>query len=257
MIIFTENTNANPTNAEKIYILIHIPKNSGRYMRKEITNRFIIINKINDLTIVKTEIKNDGFFVPQHNDGDIVLPAHTSYNKFKEYNINVEKFFTFTRNPYDRFLSGYFYCLELNILKFILRNIKFTFNTNFVIDEEIEYSKDALLSYSSNEFKEKLKIFIKIIKELSDNNNLMNTIFKPQYIFVTDENGNIPTDIKIYKLEDYETNTEAQDFFKFENFKLKTYNYSDYYDDECISIINEIYKKDFELFGYKKLEYIN
>jgi len=249
MLIFTENT-----NTEKIYVLIHIPKNSGRYMRKEITNNFIIINKINDLTIVKTEIKNERFFVPQHNDGDIVLPAHTSYIKFKEYNINVEQFFAFTRNPYDRFLSGYFYCLELNILKFILRSIKFTFNTNFVIDEEIEYSKDTLLLYSKDEFKEKLKIFIKIIKELYDNNNLMNnTIFKPQYTFVVDENINIPTDIKIYKLEDYLPGSEAESFFKFENFNLKRYNYSDYYDDECLSIINEVYKKDFELLDYDKI----
>ena len=42
-------------------------------------------------------------------------------------------------------------------------------------------------------------------------------------------------------------------FFQFENFNLKKYNYADYYDNECLVVINEVYKKDFELFGYEKI----
>jgi hypothetical protein len=255
MLIFTENI-----NTKKIYGLIHIPKNSGRYMRTQISNKFIITNKINDLTIVNTEIKNNLFFVPCHNDGDIVLPAHTSYHQFKKYNINIDIFFAFTRNPYDRFISGYLYCLELNILKLVLKSIKLTYNIHFVINEEEEYSKDSLLSYSNDEFIEKLKTFIKIMKELVDNNYLIHPIFKPQYKFLLEDNDNeslcITNNVTIYKLEDYETNIEAQSFFKFEGFNIKKYNYSDYYDDECVSLINEVYQKDFELFDYKKLENI-
>jgi hypothetical protein len=140
MLIFTENI-----NTKKIYGLIHIPKNSGRYMRTQISNKFIITNKINDLTIVNTEIKNNLFFVPCHNDGDIVLPAHTSYHQFKKYNINIDIFFAFTRNPYDRFISGYLYCLELNILKLVLKSIKLTYNIHFVINEEEEYKLPQLI----------------------------------------------------------------------------------------------------------------
>jgi len=74
-----------------------------------------------------------------------------------------------------------------------------------------------------------------------------------QYKYIIDENDNIPNDVTIYKLEEYETNTEAKEFFQFENFNLKKYNYADYYDNECLAIINEVYKKDFELFGYEKI----
>ena len=34
--------------------------------------------------------------------------------------------------------------------------------------------------------------------------------------------------------------------------KIKQYNLTTYYDQECISIINNIYEKDFELFNYEK-----
>jgi hypothetical protein len=241
MLVFTENR-----DHDKIYVLIHIPKNSGRYMRTEIKNRFKIVNKINDLTIVNPEIKDEMFYVPLHNNSDIVLLAHFSYQQFNTYNFHVEKFFVFTRNPYDRFLSGYFYCLKLDILKLILTTTK-----KFTLAEIEYYSKDILLSCSKDEFAEKLKNFIRIIKEMS-NTNLEHPIFKPQYkYFIEDsDNDTISNDVTIYKLEDYETNTEAQSFFNFEGFKLKMYNYTDYYDDECLSIINEVYKKDFELLGY-------
>lgn len=80
--------------------------------------------------------------------------------------------------------------------------------------------------------------------------------FRQQYKYVIDENGNIPNDVTIYKLEDYETNIEAQEFFQFENFNLKRYNYADYYDNECLELINEVYKKDFELLSYQTINNI-
>ena len=55
--------------------------------------------------------------------------------------------------------------------------------------------------------------------------------YYPQYLFVCDENLDIPKNIKIDKLEDVET--------------PKIYDLTKYFDDECLNIINNMYIKRF------------
>jgi hypothetical protein len=64
--------------------------------------------------------------------------------------------------------------------------------------------------------------------------------YYPQYLFVCDENLDIVKHIEIKKLEDTE--------------KPKKYILTEYFDDECIHIINTIYSKDFLFFNYEKKE---
>lgn len=63
--------------------------------------------------------------------------------------------------------------------------------------------------------------------------------YYPQYLFVCDENLNIPKNITISKLENLES--------------PRKYNLSEYFDSNCINIINNIYIKDFLFFDYQMI----
>ena len=146
------------------------------------------------------------------------------------------KYITFVRNPYNRVISGYFY--------------------KYYIKKSSEYKTikfNDLKDENNEEFTTLVADLKRLIKENLLEYSESDLFFRQQYKYVVDENDNIPDDVTIYKLEDYETNTEAQKFFKFENFNLKRYNYADYYDNECLEIINEVYKKDFELLSYQTI----
>jgi DNA polymerase III epsilon subunit-like protein len=62
--------------------------------------------------------------------------------------------------------------------------------------------------------------------------------YYPQYLFICDENLDIPKNIKINKLEYCE--------------QPKQYNLINYFDDECINIINNIYRNDFLFLNYNQ-----
>lgn len=64
--------------------------------------------------------------------------------------------------------------------------------------------------------------------------------YYPQYLFLCNEEFKIPNHIKIIKLETNENPT--------------TYNLSQYYDNECIHIVNKIYKYDFQRFDYPMID---
>jgi len=221
------------------YIYIHIPKNSGTYIRKQICSKLenvSIFNLLEETDVILPEnileeIKNLHF-----------LFYHFSYSLIKSQSkisskITPDcKYITFVRNPYNRVISGYFYkyyikkSSEYKTIKF--NDLKDENNEEFValVADLKRVIKENLLEYSETDL-----------------------FFRQQYKYVTDENGNIPNDVIIYRLEDYETNAEAQEFFKFDNFNIKKYDYSDYYDNECLEIINEVYKKDFELLSYQTI----
>ena len=86
MLIFENNL--------KLYIFIHIPKNSGKYIRDK-------INKNNDNKIIKSY---------WHLDSNLDL-AHIPYVKRDKFvnNLIDYNYFTYSRNPYDRIISAFFY----------------------------------------------------------------------------------------------------------------------------------------------------
>ena len=59
------------------------------------------------------------------------------------------------------------------------------------------------------------------------------------YFFICEDTPKIPDDIIIQKIEDKP------------DFKINTRNISIFLDTECISIIDKVYEKDFQLFNYK------
>ena len=233
MLIFSKD--------EQIYVFIHIPKNSGRYINRQLCDKFKCYQLegkydiFKNLLLAPTPTLSINYFSYKF--------PHFSYKQILENKDNLPditpdaKYIAFSRNPYDRFISGYFYLLNhlgnsnINISIEILKKITMSEFITTIIQDFRDYIKNRLVVL------------------FNENNSIM----QQQYKFIVDENGNIPNDVTIYKLEDYETNTEAQEFFQFNNFNLIKYNYADYYDNECLEIINEVYKKDFELFGYEKI----
>jgi hypothetical protein len=225
------------------YIYLHIPKNSGTYIRNQICSK--VENAINYNLLEETDV-----ILPENILEEIknlhFLFYHFSYSLIKsqaQFSSEITpdcKYITFVRNPYNKLISGYFY--------------------KYYIKKTPEYKTitfNALKDENNEEFTTLVADLKRVIKENLLEYSEKDLFFRQQYKYVTDENANIPDDITIYKLEEYETNVEAQDFFKFENFNIKRYDYSDYYDNECLSIINEVYKKDFELLGYQTINTIN
>jgi len=172
-----------------IYTFIHIPKNSGKFIRN-----YIKSNKNN-------EILKDFW-----GHGDNMDLAHIPLLKCNKYihNYNIDIYFSYSRNPYHRIISAYFYK-----------------NPNKTKKDFQFFCKNKLKNIDFN---------TDFIKE--------NIHYYPQYLFLSDEENNIKN-IKIHKLEN--------------KFKPTVYILKNFFDKECISIVNEVYKKDFELFGYSMI----
>lgn len=141
--------------------------------------------------------------------------------------------FAFVRNPYDRFVSAYEYLVQGGRNKF-----------------DKAWSDKHLAHHDS---------FKAFVMSFRDENTKLHIIdwmhFKPQYLFVCDNNGQIIVDM-IGKYENLET-----DFLHItEKLRLKASlphenackrgNYRDYFDNESCTIIRNVYAKDFEMFGY-------
>ena len=177
-------------NNLEYFIFIHIPKNAGKHIRSTLT-----YNKNN--TIIKS------YWGVKNNKLDLAHIPYILINSFlSELNINCDNlndnlnnnfkinYFTYSRNPYDRIISAFFYkngkknIIDLNnFIKDILINFNFSmdFNSNiihyypqylFLIDsnkkinnvkvEKINTKKYELKNYLNND---SIKIINKIYEK--------------------------------------------------------------------------------------------
>jgi hypothetical protein len=234
MLIFSE------TNDEtKKYVFIHILRCSGRYIRKQIYNSFKTHNVFPEMV---TNSKATPVSSKSETDTQYIL--HERYLKYKSYNLGQTKFITFVRNPYDRIISSYYYYLlsiycdnssdKNDFLELLITPIQLLKTKS--INELILILKADFKKYILNE-----------VENLTED---FNYILCPQYKFIVDKNNKIPNDISVYKLEEYTSESQAGKFFKFDNFNLKIYDHSEYFDDETLEIVNRKYSMDFKLLGY-------
>ncbi len=187
---------------KEYYIYIHIPKNGGKFIRHK-----LISNKKNELIHAYWSTK------------DKLDLAHIPYMKRSEYiDPTIEyRYFTYSRNPYHRLISAYFYVTNLN---------------NHPL-----YGKKTI-----QEFRFFIKNILKKYKfSLEFLPNMIH--FYPQYLFICDQDFQIPNTMKIMKLEQHEN--------------PKIYDLNEYYDNETMMYATQIYKKDFELFHYPMLTNVN
>jgi hypothetical protein len=179
-------------NDSVYFIFIHIPKNGGLFIRNKIKK-----NRKNSI------IRN---WFGDNNAHRLDL-AHIPYIKKDRFinNKTPYNYYTYTRNPYHRLISAFYFKNndddKGSIKDFIKNKLQF-YDFSMTFDKKIIH-------------------------------------YYPQWLFVCDENFNIPSHIKIYKIEDCEN--------------PKIYDLTNFLDQESIELINKIYEKDFFLFGYEMI----
>lgn len=199
------------------YAYIHIPKNSGKYIRKKIDEKYFRVIYMWG----RTNQNIDNAHLPY-------LDVLKNIKKCKEVIGKKITFFTFVRNPYDRIISAF------NYLNF---NKRSTFH---------DFLKNIINTYLNRRIKTYCMADPSNIKYEMTNIHLY-----PQYLFLLDEEHNISSNIKIEKLENCNKNYS---FLDFSDFKINKYDYSNYFTcKEDYDIINNFYSKDFEYFGYEKI----
>jgi hypothetical protein len=199
---------------------------------KNVNLLFIHIPKTGG-TVVENQIKkkyNEQLYSEKNNS---ILPKpynnyslqHQFYKTIFEHkkilnvNFNNIKVFTIIRNPYDRIISDLFWYELINE----------------------NSSPDEVYSIIKNKY---------LYRNDLDNHNT------PQYLYITNDDGDIYENIKIFRTE--ELNIKNNELNKFLGFNINIIknnvnkDYSKYLNDNSIAIIESFYAKDFEIFGYSK-----
>lgn len=170
-------------------------------------------------------ILNDNVFTIGHDIRD------SHYKYLRDYPLNDNRYvFTFTRNPWDRLVSSYFYLKTGGI----------------IAADKADYSH--YLSHYSD-FKDMI---------INWDDMLYNQIhFKPQYEWICDKHGKLLPD-HIGKVEDMQQHIDiiskrlgVQQCKLPQKNKSKHKHYTEYYDDETREIVAKKYAKDIEYFGYE------
>ena len=202
-----------PYYKSKNILFIHIPKTGGTVIENEIKKK--------SRQTLYCCVKQNSLLPFPFNKCSLQHQFYTILYKFRNklnINFNNIKVFSVVRNPYDRVISDLFW------FKLIKK----------------DYDSTKVYNVIKNKYLNKNNL---------DNHN------KPQYKFVTDEMGVLIPNIKIFKTE--ELNKLNDDINKFIGFEINVKrrntnkNYSRYLNNDSIAIINDFYKKDFELFNYK------
>lgn len=150
-----------------------------------------------------------------------------SPNTFKRYYK-----FTFVRNPWDRLVSTFFFLKKGGLT-----------------EKDKIWAEANLLAFT--DFKDFVKQWL---SEKSINNSLH---FQHQHVFLEDEQGKIAVDFigRFENIdEDFKTITDKLNIkriLKKTNTSQRKKDYRDYYDEETKEIVNEVYKKDIQLFNYE------
>lgn len=205
---------------EENILFIHVPKAGGSsiedYFRKKQPSALKLFGYLDEKLKRKYRIYDHTSM--QH------LTYENIYKMKKEFDIDFEssklKVIASVRNPYDRILSDMFY------------------NALITPQTKPEGVFEAMKTYLS--------------KDCYDAHN------HPQHTFVT-KNGNLVEGIIIMKQENLTEEMKKNGYTDFNTWSNKTFtgmkiNYRNYLNEDSIKLINNVFQKDFELFGYSTFE---
>ncbi len=190
-------------------IFVHIPKSGG--------------------STVTTVLKRDRFLGRRVNPRD---PRDTDIDYISQYfdllgnEANDYYKFSFVRNPWDRFVSGYHYVCQRR-------------------PEITEVSSHGTFAEFVHAFSQEPDKFLKI------------RYFQPQHIYLTDSSGEMPIDF-VGRFERFDEDLKValkqigmRRALVRHRKQSKRTDYRDYYDQETQDIVGRVYAKDVDLFSYK------
>lgn len=201
-----------PYYKQKNLLFIHIPKTGGTVIENEIQKKYI--------QTLYNRHKGNRLLASPYNKASFQHQFYTTIYQFRdklEIDFDNIKVFAVVRNPYNRIISDLFW--------------------NRLINKD--FSSDKVYNVIKNNY---------LYRDDLDNHN------EPQYKFIVDEDCKLIENIKIFKTEELnEINDDLNKFIGFDiNIKRNVNNnYNRYLNKESISLINDFYKKDFELFNYE------
>ena len=203
-------------------LFIHVPKTGGTSVELYFTRKFDI--PLGDSSLYS--FFNPLYEKPNNNIGINTSFQHMTYNTIMQYKdyFNIDdkdlEILSIVRNPYHRVMSDLFFLEKI---------------TKHTSKEDVYI---AMREY---------------IEVLQDNHGL------PQYLFLMDENNELIRNIKLMRTESLQSDMINLGYVDFDiKFASNTnnVNYDDYLNIDSINLINNYYEKDFEIFGYSKIENI-
>ncbi len=140
--------------------------------------------------------------------------------------------FTFVRNPWDRLVSTFFFLKKGGLT-----------------EKDKIWAEANLLAFT--DFKD-------FVKQWLTEENINNSLhFQHQHVFLEDEKGNTAVDFigRFENIEeDFKKITDKLNIkrtLKKTNTSKRKEDYRVYYDEETKAIVNEVYRKDIQLFNYE------
>jgi hypothetical protein len=210
-------------NNKNVNILfIHIPKTGGTSIAKYLSQKYSIQlceKSFSGFNLCKNiNVPSDHFLL------NTILTLYKDKIVFKNL-----KILSVVRNPYSKIISEIFFRKKISE-----QNIS---------DDDTQKIIETIITTDINIYLEN--------KHHAENH------FIPQYKFLCDKNEKIYNNIDILKFENLNNDIKKLGFEDFNvdiNKTEKKFDYKYYLNKNSINLINKIYKKDFELFGYKMIQ---
>ncbi len=231
-------------NHELKAIYIHIPKNGGLYV-EDILNKYYGFKTLyytrpdhykfmndNDTNINFDSISLANGFINIRKQG-IFRYCSTSdeYNKIMD--MDEEKWktyrkFTFVRNPYTKIVSAYKYLVQIDEIPF----------------EKLIENKDSVNNYIYTH------AFISQYEHLLNKDEKIEIEFIGRFENLNEDLVEILLKLGVNKIKH---SSYIKNNLTINSSKYKNTNYTEYYSDNMVKVINHLFIKDFETFNYPKL----